>query len=162
MFFSLTGPPHFCSPRSYSFRVLTACSVSSPSCFTLSVFCKNSQKINPVLSYSCALFKNECFANSSTINDFRALCKSPGVYPQRTEIPTHSVQRPTANPFRIHTSKKLSRNSFRICTSKTQHLKSFRIRTYGKTRGGVGVPAPLPYCSVVHLRASSSILRAAP
>jgi hypothetical protein len=56
----------------------------------------------------------------------------------------------------------LSRNPFRIRTSRTQHLKSFRIRTYGKTWGGVGVPAPLPHCSVVHPRASSSILRTAP
>lgn len=142
MFFSLTSLPPFCSPRSYSFRVLTVCSVSSPSCLTLLLFCKNSERINPVFSYSCALFKKECFANSSTIYDFRTLLKNTGGVLLCIEILSRFLQPPTPNSFVIRTSEKLSRNPFRIRTSKTQHLKSFRIRTYGKS--GVGWGCPLP------------------
>ena len=123
MFSSLTSPPPFCSPRSYSFRVLTVCSVSSPSCFTLLLFCNNSEKINPVLSYSCVLFKNEHFANSSTINDFRTLLQITGGVPPRTSFLSPFVQPPIANSFRVRTYKKGVRNPFRIRTYKTQDLK---------------------------------------
>lgn len=54
----------------------------------------------------------------------------------------------TAIPFRIRTYVKLAHNPF-------------RIRTYKKTRGGVEAPAPPSRSSVVHLRASRSILGAA-
>ncbi len=148
MFFSLTSPPPFCSPRSYSFRVLTVCSVSSPSCFTLSVFRKNSEIINPLLSYSCALFKKEYFTNSSTINDFRTFLQITGGVPPRTSILSPFVQPPIVN-------------SFTIRTSKTQHLKPFRIRTYEKTGEGARRISERAASSVIHLPLSRSILRAA-
>lgn len=144
MFFSLTSPPPCFSPRSYCFRVLTVCSVSSPSCFILSVFRKNSEIINPLLSYSCALLKKECFTNSSTICDFRTLLQNTGGVPPCTEPLSRFLQPPTTNSLVIRTSEKLPCNPFRIRTCKIQHLKSFRIRTYGKTRRGWGCPLLSP------------------
>src|SRR5579859_308415 len=72
--------------------------------------------------------------------------------------PVTSHASPITKPFRIRTYEKHASNPFRIRTSKTQHLKSFRMNTSEKTGGG----APLFQSSVVRLRASSSILRAAP
>ena len=135
---SLTSPPPFCSPRSYSFRVLPVCLVGSPSCLPLLHFCKNSERINPVLSYSCALFRNESFANSSEINDFLTLLQITGGVHPRTEILSRFLQPPTPNSFGIRTSAKPARNPFGVRTSKTQHLKPFRINTY-KTTGGAGL-----------------------
>jgi hypothetical protein len=122
---SLTSPPPFSSHGFCSFPALGVSAFGFLSSIALSLFCKKSENINALLSYSCALFKQERSANSFPANDFRALLQITGGAPQCAEIPTHSIQCPTANPFGIRTSK-------------TQHLKSFGIRTYGKTRGGVG------------------------
>jgi hypothetical protein len=96
----------------------------SPSCFTLSLFCRKSAKITPLFSYSSALFKKECFDNSFPINDFRTLLQNTGGG--------------TASP-------KTSSLSFPILAARHSSLatKSRRIRTYEKAGGGAPPGPPI-------------------
>jgi hypothetical protein len=119
---------------------------SSLSCFTLSLFCRNSAKISPSFSYSSALFKKECLDKSFPINSFRTLLQNTGGGTPQVKISSRlfsilSAPCPSlaAKSRRILTYEKWLRNPFTIRTSKTQDLKPFRIRTYEKT--GEGGPA---------------------
>jgi hypothetical protein len=125
---------HLCGPRFSAFRF--------PSCYTLSLFCKKSEKTNSLFSNSSALPKKECFSNSFPVKSFRTLLQntrgatlpSAIISPFSTLWNTHRSEL-AANSRRIRISAKHTPNHFRIRSSKTQDLKLFRIRTYEKTRG---------------------------
>jgi hypothetical protein len=67
-----------------------------PSSFTLSLFCKNSQKSTPLFSNSSALFKQECFDKPFAIKVLRTLLQNTGVYyPPPSRL---SVHKPNPGP----------------------------------------------------------------
>jgi hypothetical protein len=63
---------------SFSARLseLRVSALGSLSSLTLSLFCAQSEKINPLFSNSSALFKKECFDKPLAINGFRTLLQN--------------------------------------------------------------------------------------
>jgi hypothetical protein len=125
-------------------RSVTASRFSSR--FAPSLFCKKSQKLNPLFSNSSALFKKENSDNSFPTNHFCTLLQNTGSVPTPffSVLPLLTIHDSRfTNSFRIRTSEKHARKPCRMRTSKTRGLKSFRIRSYKKTGEGVGCPLPL-------------------
>jgi hypothetical protein len=122
-------------------RSVTASRFSSR--FAPSLFCKKSQKLNPLFSNSSALFKKENSDNSFPTNHFCTLLQNTGSVPTPffSVLPLLTIHDSRfTNSFRIRTSEKHARKPCRMRTSKTRGLKSFRIRSYKKTGEGGGVP----------------------
>ena len=126
-------------PSSPDLYELCGSAFSSLSCFTLSLFCKTSPKINPSFSCSSALSKKEYFDNPFPINSFRTLWQNTGggtpqarISSRFFSILTARCSSLAAKSRRIRTYEKYARKPFTIRTSKTQDLKPFRIRTYAK------------------------------
>jgi hypothetical protein len=126
------------------------------SCFTLPLFCKRSQKLNPMFSHSSALFKEEHSANFFGISGFRTLLQNTGGVPTPffsflPLLTTHNSL--FTNSFRICSSAKHAHKPFRMRSFKTHDLKPFRMCSY-KKKGGAPphpsseVPAPTPDRSV--------------
>jgi len=64
--------------------------------FAFSLFCKKSQKLNPLFSILCALFKKEYFHNSSFINRFRTLLQNAGGVPTLSISPLTNLPKKNA------------------------------------------------------------------
>jgi hypothetical protein len=100
-------------PASADLCELCTSAFRSLSCFTLSLFCRNSAKISPSFSYCSALFKKECFNNSFPINSFRTLSQNPAgdTHPPKIfylffPILAFRQLSPTTNSRRIRTYEK--------------------------------------------------------
>jgi hypothetical protein len=115
-------------PSSPNLCELCASAFSSPSCFTLSLFCKTSPKINPSFSYSSALSKKVYFDNPFPINSFRTLWQNTGGGTPQARI---------------------SSRFFAILAARYSSLaaKSRRIRTYEKTGEGGPIKCSLSSAS---------------
>jgi len=126
--------------------------------FALSLFCKKGQKLTPLFSHPCVLFRKVCLSKPVAIKVLRALLQITGggitpanVFPHLSVLATGHSSLSTF-PFRIRTYEKHTPYPLRIRTSKTQDLKPFRMNTYEKTGGGVprcryfANPAPVLFC----------------
>ena len=156
-------------PSSPDLYELCGSAFSSLSCFTLSLFCKTSPKINPSFSCSSALSKKEYFDNPFPINSFRTLWQNTGggtpqarISSRFFSILTARCSSLAAKSRRIRTYEKYARKPFTIRTSKTQDLKPFRIRTYEKTGEGGPIKCSLSSVSETDARHPSVTLIGVP
>jgi hypothetical protein len=144
MFAQPQPPPIF--PRPSFLCALRVSAFSSLFCFTLSFFGKKPQKLNPLLSYSSALFQKEYFDNSFSINHFRTLLQNTGGYLLQAQNLSYStitlspLSATLAGPSQLYENTTTLSPVFATLTSRVKP-NSFVCHSYKKTPG-VGVSAP--------------------
>jgi hypothetical protein len=132
-------PPIF--PRPSFLCALRVSAFSSLSCFTLSLFCKKPQKLNPLLSYSSALFQKEYFDNSFSFNHFRTLLQNTGgdiLQAQNLSYSTIALSplfATLAGPSQLYENTTTLSPVFATLTSRVKP-NSFVCHSYKKTRWG--------------------------
>ena len=133
-------PAYFRILPSTDLCVLCASAFSSSSRLTLSLFCKEREKITPLFSRPSALFKKECFDNFLYIRSLRTLLQNTGVAPLLPKSSQsfavfagrHSPLATKSRRIRIY--EKYVRYPFTIRTSKTQDLKRLCLHPAGAGR----------------------------